>query len=50
MQEAWARGQNVAIHGWIYSLADGLLRDLRVSVTGQDELVPMYDEALARLG
>ena len=49
VQEAWERGQAVAIHGWIYSLADGLLRDLDVSVTAQDELVPVYDGALARL-
>ena len=49
VQEAWERGQGVAIHGWIYSLADGLLRDLNVSVTARDELVPIYDGALARL-
>jgi carbonic anhydrase len=30
-QEAWRRGQNVAVHGWIYSLRDGLLRDLDVT-------------------
>ena len=30
MQEAWARGQAVAVHGWIYDVADGLLRDLEV--------------------
>ncbi len=50
MQGAWARGQQVAIHGWIYSLADGLLRDLGVCVSGQQEIAPVYDEALARLG
>jgi carbonic anhydrase len=32
MQEAWARGQAVAVHGWIYDIADGLLRDLEVDV------------------
>jgi carbonic anhydrase len=31
--EAWRRGQRLAIHGWIYSLHDGLLRDLNCSVT-----------------
>ncbi|GMW07151.1 MAG: carbonate dehydratase [Gammaproteobacteria bacterium] len=50
MQGAWARGQQVAIHGWIYSLADGLLRDLGVCVSGQQEIAPVYDEALVRLG
>ncbi len=49
MQGAWARGQKIAIHGWIYSLADGLLRDLGVCVTGRDEIAPVYDKALARL-
>ena len=29
---AWERGQNLAVHGWIYDLSDGLLRDLEVSV------------------
>ena len=49
VQEAWARGQAVTIHGWIYSLADGRLRDLNTCIAGQDELVPAYTEALARL-
>jgi len=31
IEEAWKRGQNVAVHGWIYSLRDGLLRDLDVT-------------------
>lgn len=34
VQEAWERGQALEVHGWIYGLADGLLRDLRVSRTG----------------
>ena len=50
VQEAWARGQDVAIHGWIYRLTDGRLRELHGCIAGQDELVPVYDEALARLG
>lgn len=31
---AWARGQKLSLHGWIYSLADGIIRDLGVSRTG----------------
>ncbi len=50
VQEAWARGQLVTVHGWIYSLADGRLRDLDTCIAGQDELVPVYSQALARLG
>ncbi len=37
LQEAWRRGQRVEIHGWIYSLKDGLLRDLGVGVEGAEE-------------
>lgn len=50
VQEAWARGQQLTVHGWIYGLADGLLRDLGISIAGSEELVPTYDRALARLG
>ena len=34
VQDAWGRGQELAVHGWIYSLADGLLRDLGVRADG----------------
>jgi carbonic anhydrase len=37
MREAWAGGQEIAIHGWVYSLRDGLLRDLKVTVTNSAE-------------
>jgi carbonic anhydrase len=33
--DAWRRGQPLALHGWIYDLADGNLRDLEVSMTGE---------------
>ena len=33
VRDAWARGQSLSVHGWIYDLHDGLLRDLGVSVT-----------------
>jgi carbonic anhydrase len=38
MQDAWRRGQGTAIHGWIYDLADGFLRDLSVCITSSEEL------------
>jgi carbonic anhydrase len=34
VREAWARGQPLALHGWIYDVADGLLRDLDMCLTG----------------
>jgi len=37
VRDAWRRGQALAVHGWIYSLADGLLRDLGVCVMAPDE-------------
>jgi carbonic anhydrase len=38
IQDAWGRGQRIAIHGWIYDIADGLLRDLDVCITSRREL------------
>src|SRR5580704_11587397 len=32
VQDAWARGQPLSVHGWVYSLADGLVKDLDVTV------------------
>ena len=32
VRDAWSRGQSVSVHGWIYDIADGLLRDLNVSL------------------
>jgi carbonic anhydrase len=38
VQEAWARGQNLRVHGWVYSLANGLVTDLEVTVGRSDEI------------
>jgi carbonic anhydrase len=38
VQDAWRRNQQVAIHGWIYDLRDGLLRDLQCTKTGAARL------------
>jgi len=37
VQNAWSRGQQLAVHGWIYGINDGLLRDLNICVTNQAE-------------
>jgi carbonic anhydrase len=34
VQDAWARGQDLSVHGWVYSLATGLVNDLDVTVKG----------------
>jgi carbonic anhydrase len=38
VQDAWARGQGLAVHGWVYSLSNGLVRDLEVSVSGPQDV------------
>ncbi len=47
VQQAWERGQSLAIHGWIYGLRDGLVRDLHITITGQHELAPAYGRAIS---
>jgi carbonic anhydrase len=38
VQDAWARGQSLHVHGWVYSLGDGLVKDLDVTVGGPEEI------------
>ena len=38
VQDAWARGQSLGVHGWVYSLANGLVNDLGVTVSRMDEI------------
>jgi len=38
VQEAWRRGQQVTIHGWVYGIQDGLLKDMGVVVSSSEEL------------
>jgi len=46
LQDAWSRGQKVSLHGWVYGIHDGLLQDMRVTVTGNTGLEPMYRAAI----
>jgi carbonic anhydrase len=48
-REAWERGQELAVHGWVYGLQDGLLTDLNVTVAGAEETLPAYETAIASL-
>jgi carbonic anhydrase len=47
VREAWSRGQELAVHGWIYGLGDGLLRDLGMCATGEAEMSACYTAACA---
>ena len=47
LQDAWARGQNVTLHGWVYGLSDGLLHDLHMTITGESDLDALYREAVS---
>jgi len=47
MQDAWARGQKVTLHGWCYGLKDGLINDLHMTVGGSDGLKALYQAAIA---
>jgi carbonic anhydrase len=42
LQDAWARGQQISVHGWVYGVHDGLLQDLKITVSGLDGLEAVY--------
>jgi len=49
VREAWERRQPLAVHGWIYGLKDGLLRDLHTTVTALPETFTAYQSAVSAL-
>jgi carbonic anhydrase len=46
VQSAWERGQELVVHGWIYGLQDGLLRDLGISIDNAEGLAAAYQSAI----
>ena len=46
MVDAWARGQNVTVHGWVYGIHDGLLQNLHITVSGVETLEAAYKAAI----
>jgi carbonic anhydrase len=48
MQDAWSRGQKVAVHGWVYGLKDGLLKDLNVTMDRPQTVVEVFASAIKR--
>jgi carbonic anhydrase len=49
VQDAWTRGQPLAVHGWVYSLFDGRVRELGMNVESSDALMPAYQQAVAAI-
>ena len=49
VQDAWARGQELTVHGWIYGLKDGRLRDLNASAGSNEEAALAYERAVETL-
>jgi carbonic anhydrase len=49
MVDAWARGQEVTVHGWAFGVHDGLLQDLHMSVSAPEELDKFYSKAIDRV-
>lgn len=49
VRDAWARGQSLAVHGWIYALKDGLLQDLGITGTSEAEVSSSYARAVESL-
>ena len=47
VDDAWRRGQRLTLHGWIYDVHDGLLRDLGCTAASAEDLASAYDKALA---
>ena len=48
VQDAWRRGPRLSVHGWIYGLRDGLLRDLGFSPSSADEVGDLHAHAIRR--
>jgi carbonic anhydrase len=47
VQDAWERGQELSVHGWVYGLHDGLLRDLGMTVSSPEQLAPQLEARMA---
>jgi carbonic anhydrase len=49
LQDAWARDQEVSLHGCVYGLHDGLLKDLHIHLGGKDDVAAIYRAAIAAI-
>jgi carbonic anhydrase len=49
VQDAWSKGQELTVHGWIYKLHDGLLRDLKADISVAAELSVLYENSVTSI-
>ncbi len=49
VKDAWARGQELSVHGWIYGLNDGRLRDLNTTASNSEQALTAHSDAIAAL-
>jgi carbonic anhydrase len=47
LQDAWAKGQEVRLHGWVYGVHDGLVQDLHMNLTKNADMDALYSEAIS---
>jgi carbonic anhydrase len=47
VQDAWERGKNLTVHGWIYGLHDGLLNDLGICISDNSEIYSAHSIAVS---
>jgi len=50
VQDAWDRGQNLSVHGWVYGIEDGLLREMGVAASSRDEAAAVYFDTVDNIG
>jgi carbonic anhydrase len=50
VRDAWDRGQELTVHGWTYSVSDGLIHDPHISISGPTEIRPAYQRILSMTG
>ena len=49
MQDAWQAGHAITVHGWVYGVHDGLLKDLLISVSKNQYLIDIYQSAVSKV-
>jgi carbonic anhydrase len=48
VRDAWDRGQELTVHGWVYGINDGKLQDMGIAVSALDQLAPVVQQRLAK--